>query len=412
MAVLVAVGLFTGMSVAPVAAADDGLDIGEDGIEIGGDDGISVGVGADDGVEVGAGGEEGVQVGAGPDDGVEVGAGGEEGVQVGAGPDDGVNASVAGDEGVQVGAGPDDGVEASVAGKDVTDGAPDDVVSGVETLDSNGVNEQATGSLPGTNGSFVPGTNGTFGPGTGEGLNLTAITGVDVCELLRVSNNKLPTGSLPGLDSLPSEFAPPGVPTNLLTTETVVGLVTGAIPGGCEVVDLEDPQLDPTDPPTEPDQTAEVMRFSRVDNGLAATFLYKGTLNESGDGPSIDTSPGMFLSPTVQDVRPDFVLNVGEGDYGADPVIRRNNDSIRLQGVIILVGDRAGVDVECTDMKEFDGDLSEENLADLGPCDYELIGLPSLVTPEDAFQILGSLGEGPGIDPGNLPIDPGQLLGL
>lgn len=368
-----AVGLFTGLSVAPAAAvADDGL-LDDDGIDVGGDEGVSVGV----------------------DDGVEVGVGGDEGVNVGVGTEDGVNASVAGDEGVQVGAGPNDGLETSVAGQDLTEGAPTDVASGVDGI--GGDEAPALGNSP------LPGGDSLPAP-SGNGINLTQATGVEVCDLTRLDSSKLPADALPGLDALPSELAPPGVPTNLLTTETVLGLATGPVPGTCEAVDLNDPQLDPTDPPTEPDGGFEIIRMQQTGTGGVLWISTAGTLNESGDGPSFGSSPQAQVEPDNLVLEPDFVFNAGEGDYGIDPVVQRTGDDVRLRGVVLFVGKNAGVDTQCTDLREYDGDLSADNIADLGPCEYELVGIPSLFTPQDLVQILGSAGEG------GLPVDPGGQL--
>ena len=341
--VVVAVGLFTAMSVAPVAAGDNGTD---DLIDID-------------------------------------------------------------DDGVGVGVGPDDGVEAGIAGEELSDGAPADVVSQV-----NGI-----GETPSTAGLDDPDPAGDLQPG--DGLNVGEITGLRVCDLLRVSSDDLPSGALPGLDTLPNEAAPPGVPTPLLTSDALLGLALGPVPGGCEVVNLNDPQLDPTDPPSDPDQTAMVKRFERRDGGTTATLYYFGTLDQSADdGPSIKAKPGWYITSDTQDVRPRFVLTAERSEYGlgdslgSEPVIRRNEDDVQLRGLVLLVDRRAGVDAECNDLREFDGDLGEENLADLGPCEYELVGLPQFITPERAVRILSDATSEPPTDPGSLPVDPDELLNL
>jgi hypothetical protein len=375
--IVAAVWLFVGLSVAPVSAAasDDGL---LDDDLLGGDDGLV----GDDGVNVGG------------DDGVSVGV------------DDGVNASVAGDDGVAVGVGGDEGVEASVAGQEVTEGAPTGVTDDVAGIGGDTAPDAVGGDTLPTGDAPVP--------GAGDGLNVTDATGVEVCDLARVDSNKLPTGSLPGLDALPSELAPPGVPTNLLTAETLVGLATGGAPGACEVVDLEDPQVDPTNPSLDPDGTFDVLRMEPTDDGAALWLTSSGTLDDAGDGPGFSSSPGAVVGADNADIEPDLVFNAGASEYGAEPVIERaDQDDIRLRGVVILVGKNAGGEIECTDFSEFDGDLSEETLADLGPCEYELVGIPSLFTPEDLLEILGSAGSGGApVDPGGLPVDPDDLLSL
>jgi len=168
--------------------------------------------------------------------------------------EDGV--TIGGDDGVAVGT--EDGVNASVAGEDVTHGASTDVASDVDSIGGD--------AAPAASGGDALPTDDAPLPGTGDGVTVTNATGLKVCDLTRITSNKLPAGSLPGLDALPSELAPSGVPTDLLTSEALVGLATGGAPGACEVVDLEDPQVDPTDPPTDPDASLKILRLERTDD--------------------------------------------------------------------------------------------------------------------------------------------------
>ncbi|MFT4905264.1 MAG: hypothetical protein ACI8UR_001838 [Natronomonas sp.] len=282
--------MVVGFTAAPVAAADDGVSIEDDGISIGvgGDDGISVGAGSDDGVSVDAGGDDGVSVGAG-DDGVSVDAGGDDDVSVDA-------------PGVSVDAGTDTGA--------------------VENDSETPVNY-----------SDIP---------------LEELP-VDLCrDVLGDVQETVPLGQLPGLGDLPSALQPPGVPTDLLTPEAVVGIVFGAVPNQCEVQDPYDPSVDPTDPPRDPGVDVTVARAGQYRDGAVALVYYDVTLNESGEGPGVSGKIGTLATSSAGDVDLTLTVNDGEKDYTVDPRVRYWDDGTAyIETNIGLLGSRLGVVVEC-----------------------------------------------------------------
>jgi hypothetical protein len=306
----VAIMMVVGFTAAPVAAADDGVSIEDDGISIGvgGDDGISVGAGSDDGVSVDAGGDDGVSVGAGDD-----------GVSVDAGSDDGVSVDAGGDDGVSVDAGGDDDVSVDAPGVSVDAGTD---TSAVENDSETPVNY-----------SDIP---------------LEELP-VDLCrDVLGDVQETVPLGQLPGLGALPSALQPPGVPTDLLTPEAVVGIVFGAVPNQCEVVNPYDPPVDPTDPPRDPAVDVEVQRLGEYNGGPVGVVRLDATLDESGEGPGATVVVGALANPEFGDIDLSLTVNDGEKDYTVDPRVRYWDDGTAyVETNIGLLGSRLGVVVEC-----------------------------------------------------------------
>lgn len=442
LAVVFAIGLFTAMSVAPVAASE--------GIDLGGDDGISIGT---DGVSVG--GDEGVGVGINPEDGVNASVGGDEGVEVGT---DGVEV---GGTDVTDGVGGTDGVEDVTDGVGGTDGIGD--VTGSDVTDGVGVTDAVTDDGLGSVGSQVddltsgPAGVDSFQGGLGDGDVPTDPTDIDIdthdvpegqrpltqvlrslpetdrvgpedapigddrarvniCDPLNVESEALPVGALPGLGDLPRSLQPPGVPADLVTPEAVFGILLGFAPAPCEVFNPSNPQIDPTDPPDDPRGTLDVTRFGQYDGGGVGLVYWEGTLDDSDDGPSISGMNGGLITPEYGDVNQKLIIDDGRNEYGVDPRFRYNEDGVQYESVLILLGKQAGIEGSCDNLEEYEGDLSIEELQEnpLGPCDYTLVGLPNLFGPSDLVGILTSLEEQDGspVDVGALPINPDALLNL
>lgn len=454
LAVAVAVSIFTGMSVAPVAASDglglggdEGISIGTDGISIGGDEGVGIGASADDGVNVSAGGEEGLEVGASPDDGVSVGAAGEE---ASVGPD-GVDAPGAGDSGLAPSgdsglapSGEDSGVsglgDLAPGGESSGESGLDELSSGVESLASgdSGVDSVGGGLGDLGNGSSMDPTD--FEADTDDlparplERILQSIPETDqvgpedspigdesaqfnICEALTVEADDLPLGSLPGLGALPDSLQPPGLPASLVTPESVFGILFGFIPAPCDVFNPSDPQIDPTDLPDDPGGEFDVARFGQQDGGGVGLAYYEGSLNESGEGPGISGHTGGLITQEYGDIDQELVINDGKNDYGVDPRFRYNNDSFQGEAVLMFLGKQAGVEGSCDDLTEYQPDVSVQTLQEnpLGPCEYQLVGLPNLLGPSDVFGILLGLadsGDGLPVNPDGLPINPDALLDL
>jgi hypothetical protein len=442
-AVAVAVGAFTAFAVAPVAASggidlggDDGVTAGTDGIGLGGDDGISVGLDPGDGVNASAGGDDGVEVSASPDDGVGAEVAGEE-VPPGAGDAGGpegvgdvADAGSVDDVGVADGdleavGSQVDALADGDAGVDSLDGSPGDATGGLGDadvpteptdvhLDADDVPEQAR--LLRQILQAAPETDAVGpedAPVTGEDAP------VDVCEQLEVGTEDLPVGALPGLGELPDVAQPPGVPSTLITPEAVTGIVLGAVPGPCEVVDPTDPQVDPTNLPEEPAGELNLVRLGLKDGGPDGVVVWQGTLNESGDGPGVDGMLYVTDNREFGDNGLDLAVNDGRHDYGAYPRVRYHEDGYEGEAVLVLLGKEAGVEGHCERLQDYDGDLLtldfdelEEN--PLGPCEYELVGLPHLYGPGDVFGTINDQAnrdELP-VDPGGLPVNPDALLNV
>jgi|GEM_PF-1686931 len=414
--VVTAVSVFASFAVAPAAAQLGGSG---DGINIGGDEGISIGA---DGVNVG--GEEGVDVEAGTD-GVNATVGGDDAVAAEAGTD-GAGAQVGGveasDDGVSVG---DREVSPDTGGGDLP--LPDD--AGDIGGDSGGLPVGDSGSLP------LPDDAGDIGSGDGVPTDPTELdsssddipqelrvleqilenaeinqTGpedvpigdenaqVNVCEPLNVESSDLPAEALPSIQDLPQEAVPSGVPTSILSNDAVLGIALGLVPAPCDIQTPNDPSVDPTDPPSEPAYDFDVKKFGQTERlgnqGGVAVITYDSTLNESGEGPGVSGMLGGLTTSEFGDLDGELVVNDGEKDYGVDPRVRYNDDSFEGEAVLLIFGNQAGIDGECNDLTEFDGDFSDVQENPLGPCEYELVGLPNAVGPADAVSIITSATEG------------------
>lgn len=466
LAVAFAISVFTAMSVAPVAASesvdiggDSGISIGTDGIGIGGDDGIQIGADPEDGVNASVGGDEGVTVGASPDDGAEVGVGGDEGATVGANPDDGVDAEVGGEDVVpetgdldsgEVGdigttdGGLDavgsqvDGLSGGATGVDSFDGGLDDPTSGLDSVDTGELSE-VTDGLGGTDVPTeptdldldsdevpneaqllrqvlqnVPETDVVGPEDSPIGDERAAVNVCDPLDPQTPDELPVPVGLLPSLSDAPVE--PPGVPSDLITPEAVTGILLGFYPGACEVFNPSDPQIDPTNLPDEPAGEIDVARGGQYDGGGVGLVYYDGTLNESGDGPSVSGLSGILVTPEYGDLDQELVLNDGKNDYGVDPQLSWGDDGYEYRAVLILLGKQAGIEGTCENLQEYEGDTSFESLEEnpLGPCEYQLVGLPNLYGPGDVFGTINDQAnrDEPPVDLDALPVNPDALLDL
>jgi hypothetical protein len=418
LAVAFAISIFTAMSAAPVAASgglgsDDGVDFGSDGL-FGGDDAdgdeedadISVGDQFDD---------ESTEESDDSDDGGGTSLGSSSSGDAEADSIDGGledlslefgNLSSDGDGFDGIG-GDDDEAESEV---DVPS-HPTDI-----EFDSDDIPEdqrpftQFLQSLPETNETGPE----DFPIGDDRAL-------INICDSLDIEADDLPIGLIPGPgEILPEALQLPGLPWDLITPEALIGILLGFIPAPCEIFNPNDPQIDPTDPPDDPRAQFDVARWGEQDGGAVGLVTYEGTLNDSGVGPSIEGKHGTLLTPEYGDIDHELILNDGKNDLGLDTRIRYNENRTSFEAVLVLLGKRAGIDVNCKTLENYDGNLItldfeelEEN--PLGPCDYELIGLPNLIGPGDLFGIVNDLADNdePIIDPfAAVPINLDALLNL
>ncbi|MUV87543.1 hypothetical protein GJ631_13475 [Natronomonas sp. CBA1123] len=387
LSVVVAVAVFVGTGIAPVAAVGDGVDLGgENGIDvgtdglnasIGGGDGASVEVGSNDGVDIGAGGEDGVDVGT---DGVEVG--GSNVTTDGFGEvepsDDGVGTS-------QVDFGSGDTPELT----DVEFDSKEDIPKNAQVL------RLLLRSIPEIN---------RTGP---EDFPIgDERAALNVCDPLDVEPGDLPLELLPSLQDVPEPLQVPGVPSTILSNEALAGILLGLIPAPCEVFNPNDPQIDPTDVPDEPRGQFDIQRAGAYEyNGSQGGVILvdgSGTLNESADGPRTDVKVGALATQDFGDFDTELTFNDGKNDYGVERLrARYNDDGVKLRLVLSLVDKQAGVDLSCDSSPDeavleeaFAKDLDQLQENPLAPCEIEFIGLPqTLLDPGLVFQILAGLSE-------------------
>lgn len=429
LAVAFAVSVFTGMAVAPVAASQsidlggsEGVSIGTDGISLGGEEGVNVGVDTDSGgINASVGGESGAEVGVGAEDGVSLGAGGQ---NVSVGPD-----------GVSGPGGSSDLGGGGLA--PVSGGSPLGGVTEQANLLSGGDTGVQSVSGSGDSGLGIPTGPTDLGHDT-DNLPVQPLTQVlqavpttdavgpedspigderaqvNICDPLNIQPSEdLPVGAIPGPSDLP--FSVPGVPTDIITTGTVLGIVFGLVPAPCEVFNPSDPQIDPTNLSDEPRSNLDIAQFGQSRGGAAGIMYYDGTLNESGDGPSITGKSANLITPEFGDIDQKLVLNDGRNDYGVEPRLRYNEDGFSGEAVLVLLGKNAGVGGSCENIQEYQPSLTMEELQEnpLGPCEYSLVGLPNLVGPSELVGILSGLANQDGGLPVNLdalPVNPDALL--
>ncbi len=454
--ITVAVTLAVAISAAPVAANDtlddtldlggDEIDIGTDGISIGDDGTVSIDANTE-GVAVDAG--EDVSVGAGTD-GVDTSVGGEEGLEVGAGPNDGVSVGGAVDD---IEAGPDDtgfdglgdidgvttadesgglaGVEDTVGGLTDEDVGVDSLGEGTESLEGvDGLTESqdmevGTDDLP-QNGQVLSDLLGGV-PAMDELDPENVPVGderadTNICDPTDLEAGDLPADALPGPDDIPEEFAPPGVPTTIVTNDAVLSIAFGMMPAPCEVFNPSDPQINPADLPDDPDLNLDVAKIGpeeRLGQQGASTLIYfDGTLSESDNGPGVSGMTGGLANPAFGDSENQLYLSDGRNTYGLEPRFRYDEDRTRYEAVSILLGKDAGIAWECQQLDQVEPDISMDTLEEnpTGPCGYELIGLPDLFGPEEAVAIISGVSEQSGDEPpvntDALPVNYDALLNI
>jgi hypothetical protein len=220
---------------------------------------------------------------------------------------------------------------------------------------------------------------------------------VNICDPLNVETDDLPLQLLPSIQDLPEQLQVPGVPSSILSNEALFGILLGLIPAPCEVFNPNDPQIDPTNIPDEPRAQGDVVRVAKVGDGGAIVTEGSATLNESGDGPSINSNLGVLANTEAADVNSSLVLNDGRNDYGIDNLRIRHNDEVtKIRLSLSLVDKELGLEFACQPPEDGSGietfvgkDLEQLKENPLAPCEVEFIGLPqTLLNPGLIFQIL------------------------
>ncbi len=134
----------------------------------------------------------------------------------------------------------------------------------------------------------------------------------------KTANENVPYGQAPS----PTEELPEQVPNPVppfIGPESATNLAIGALPTQCEIQDPNDPSIDPTNPPSDPNADYSVLRAGQYQDGGAVWITYRATLNQSGEGPSVSGSLGGVASSGVVDGDPSVTLNDGAQEYTVDP---------------------------------------------------------------------------------------------
>ncbi len=162
------------------------------------------------------------------------------------------------------------------------------------------------------------------------------------------AQENVPFEQVPWFDDLPEQAQPPGVPTNLITPEVAAAIVFGATPNQCEVQDPNDPSVDPTDPPRDPDYSVENQRMGQFRDGAVGVVVFDVTANESGEGPGATVTAAGLATSQFGDADPSVTVNDGEKDYTVDPRVRYFDDGTGMAETNVeLLGTRLGVVMDC-----------------------------------------------------------------
>lgn len=225
---------------------------------------------------------------------------------------------------------------------------------------------------------------------------------LDACTL-PVRADDLPLSQVPGPAELPVDVSVPGVPTSLLTPETVAGVAFSAAPRPCTVYDPHDPSVDPTEPPTDPEAVAEL---SRVEVGPEGVQIAGGSLAFlERDGVSSSVLAGIIANR--ERVSAGERLKLTDG---------RTSRYLYLKGLgLVLVEKRVvdgrletavfGKSFTVTSRCELQNASAPSADDPLGPCEYDYNGLPKAVTAEDVIDMVQNPPSQPPVQPagGGLP---------
>ncbi|QLD84781.1 hypothetical protein HWV23_03315 [Natronomonas halophila] len=164
------------------------------------------------------------------------------------------------------------------------------------------------------------------------------------------AQENVPFEQVPWFDDLPQEAQPPGVPTDIVTPQSIAAIVFGATPNQCEVFDPNDPPYNPVtgDDEVDPAYDEEVQYIGENDGGILAVVLYDATLNESGNGPGASGFVAVGSNPQYGDNHFRFAVSDGEKEYAVEPRFRYWEDGrIYTYTDVELLNKRLGVEVTC-----------------------------------------------------------------
>lgn len=249
---------------------------------------------------------------------------------------------------------------------------------------------------------------------------------VNVCGPLDPSAEDLPLDVLPGVDDLPDVT---GVPTKVLTYDAIFGIVFST-PSACDVVHPNEPQVDPNDPPQNPDYTFDVARSGQFRDGVVYLVYWGSTLNGSSGEPGVSGKSGLLANPEAVDVVQIYVINDGRNEYGSEfhfENIDSQTDSFKGRSTLILVDRPAGIEYRCDGLAAYQPDTSTDGIVDnpTGPCQSSFVGAPNLPPSQlmrGGMRLVETISDGESpvdteeselpADQGELPVDVDQLLSL
>ncbi|QLD88845.1 hypothetical protein HWV07_07295 [Natronomonas salina] len=218
----------------------------------------------------------------------------------------------------------------------------------------------------------------------------------EICtDLLGMAHEEMPYDQIVWVDDLPESAQPPGVPWTVITPSAVAGIVVGATPNQCDVLDPNDPPYDPIQDDEDnlaPDAGGDVQPG---ENG-EVLFIVNGTLDNTSEGPSGVAEADLELTENGT-IDPNARLNDGEKDYGVDPGLQYWSDGTTyFETDVFVFGSRVGVENDCF------GQECNTRLRGL-PTFTEIPALPSHTDrerPNEGGSDDGSSGVGNGTDDG------------
>ena len=161
------------------------------------------------------------------------------------------------------------------------------------------------------------------------------------------ANENVPYEELPSQDELP-EDAPNPVPP-FITPRGVTNLIVGAAPNQCEVVDPDDPAVDPSNPPDDPEYDAVVTRNDPYKDGRVVRVYYRVTLDQEDDGPEVYGWAGGLIYSGDVGTSPAATYDDGNGkQYSTDPMVRGDDSTANGEADVGAPFGSVGATVDCS----------------------------------------------------------------
>jgi len=161
------------------------------------------------------------------------------------------------------------------------------------------------------------------------------------------ANENVPYEELPSQDDLP-EDAPTPVPP-FITPRGVANLIIGVAPNQCEVVDPDDPAVDPSNPPDDPAYDVIVFRNDPYKDGRVVRVYYRVTLDDEDDGPEVYGFAGGLVYSGGAGTSPSATYDDGSGkQYSTDPMVRGDDSTADGEADVGAPFGSVGATVDCS----------------------------------------------------------------